>query len=377
MGDEVQRVRGAIAQAEMAATAGDLQGAIAVLEKACSGSSTIPRHSGIYTTLMRGLRVLRACRTIPEATREQAISITVQADVQSKLRLTTKRQTQPDPKALRLWLEQSARQIDVLVQMHLTREQGNLLFVKPCLNPLEIAMQARLHAAALHLVEMLDTTWVTPYASEQDGLYQEMLYVSVCNAIEAGTRREFLDRVHRRVCKAKSYVDPTISVRWQPAAMLTVLAEYQHRIGNEDEADRLFNEVQRIVTEHPEVFEEMPPFKTFCRSWIARHEARKLMAEQRWEEAHQKMEEAIQGAFVAGHCYVSKGLVVERMLRLEAEILDQLRRHDQARGNREHAAEIAAHAAMLKRELGPLIEDILRTIEEDIAADKRQTESGQ
>ena len=133
---------------------------------------------------------------------------------------------------------------------------------------------------------------------------------------------------------------------WKERSM-TLLAETYYRQGNRHEADRLFAEVRSKLPA-----ENNNNLPGWCRSWCDRHEARQLMEKGDWDEAYDKIFQARVGTINYGsHNPISKGLTMERILRMSAEIQRKRGNDKEAEDDLEYAQSIANHAARLREAL--------------------------
>ncbi len=127
---------------------------------------------------------------------------------------------------------------------------------------------------------------------------------------------------------------------------LTLLAEIYFRNNNRDEADRLYAQVCGLLPDKPNDI-----LAGWCKSWCDRHEARQLMEKGDWDGAYNKILLARAGTIDYGHRNLNKGLTMERILRLSAEI-QRKRGHDkEAKEDLEYADLIANRAARLREAL--------------------------
>ncbi len=131
-----------------------------------------------------------------------------------------------------------------------------------------------------------------------------------------------------------------------PERGMTLLAEIHYRNGNHAEADRLYAQVR---TRLPDKTDDT--IAGWCKSWCDRHEARQLMEKGDWDGAYDKILLARAGTIDHGHRNLSKGLTMERILRMSAEI-QRKRGHDkEAQEDLEYARLIARNAARLREAL--------------------------
>ncbi len=129
---------------------------------------------------------------------------------------------------------------------------------------------------------------------------------------------------------------------WKERAMMQ-LAETYYRQGNHQEADRLYAEVRSQLPEDSD-----HDLVGWCKSWCDRHEARQLMEKGDWDAAYEKILQARVGTIDYGHRNLSKGLTMERILRMSAEIQRKRGNNKEADEDQEYADLIARHAAKLR-----------------------------
>ncbi len=129
---------------------------------------------------------------------------------------------------------------------------------------------------------------------------------------------------------------------WKERAM-TLLGEAHYRLGNQREANQLYAEVRSRLPE-----ESNNSLAGWCRSWCDRHEARQLMAAGDWDGAYDKILQARVGTIKCGHRNLSKGLTMERILRMSAEIQRKRGNDKEAADDLQYAQSIANHAAKLR-----------------------------
>lgn len=135
----------------------------------------------------------------------------------------------------------------------------------------------------------------------------------------------------------------TARLEWWKERAMTLLAEDYYQLGNRAEADRLFAEVRGRLPEKTK-----HDIAGWCKSWCDRHEARQLMEKGDWDGAYSKIVQARVGTIDYGHRNLSKGLTMERILRMSAEIQQKRGELDEAREDLEYAQLIADHAAKLR-----------------------------
>lgn len=129
---------------------------------------------------------------------------------------------------------------------------------------------------------------------------------------------------------------------------LAALAEVHYRNGNHAEADRLFGEVCSRV---PDPIDNM--YIGWCKSCCDRHEARELMDQGDWDGAFHKIVQAQTGAIDYGNKCFDKGIVMERMFRMSAEIQRKRGNDKEAEADLRFAERIAENAARLREALEP------------------------
>ena len=127
---------------------------------------------------------------------------------------------------------------------------------------------------------------------------------------------------------------------------MTLLAENYYQLGNRAEADRLYAEVRSSLPKVP-----THDLVGWCKSWCDRHEARQLMEKGDWDGAFSKILLARVGTIDYGHRNLSKGLTMERILRMSAEIQRNRGNHKEADEDLEYADLIARHAEKLRTAL--------------------------
>ncbi len=130
---------------------------------------------------------------------------------------------------------------------------------------------------------------------------------------------------------------------WRKERAMTQLAETYYRQGNRQEADRLYAEVRSRLPEDSD-----HDLVGWCKSWCDRHEARQLMEKGDWDAAYEKIFQARVGTIDYGHRNLSKGLTMERILRMSAEIQRKRGNNKEADEDQEYADLIARHAAKLR-----------------------------
>ena len=132
---------------------------------------------------------------------------------------------------------------------------------------------------------------------------------------------------------------------WEERSM-TVLAEAHYRAGSHEEADRLYAEVSSRLPE-----KVTHRVAGWCQSWCDRHDARRLMEKGEWDAAYNKVVLARAGTIDFGVYNLNKGLTMERILRMSAEIQRKRGNHEEAQADQEYADRIAAHAVKLRAAL--------------------------
>lgn len=130
---------------------------------------------------------------------------------------------------------------------------------------------------------------------------------------------------------------------WRGERTMTLLAEAYYRHGNQQEANRLYAEVRSLLPE-----ETKHELVGWCKSWCDRHEARQLMEKGDWDGAYEKILQARVGTIDYGHRNLSKGLTMERILRMSAQIQRKRGNNKEADEDQEYADRIARHAAKLR-----------------------------
>ncbi len=135
----------------------------------------------------------------------------------------------------------------------------------------------------------------------------------------------------------------TDRIAWWKERAMTQLAETYYRHGNRQEANRLYAEVRSRLPEDSD-----HDLVGWCKSWCDRHEARQLMEKGDWDAAYEKILQARVGTIDYGHRNLSKGLTMERILRMSAEIQRKRGNHKEADEDEEYADLIARHAAKLR-----------------------------
>ena len=124
---------------------------------------------------------------------------------------------------------------------------------------------------------------------------------------------------------------------------MTLLAETYYYSGDRDEADRLYAEVRSRL---PEKIDH--DLAGWCKSWCDRHEARQLMEKGDWEGAYSKSLQARLATTKYGRFNLSKGLTMERIVRMSAEIQGKRGNETEAKEDLEYAQTIADHTARLR-----------------------------
>ncbi len=132
-------------------------------------------------------------------------------------------------------------------------------------------------------------------------------------------------------------------LEWWKERAMTQLAETYYRQGKHEEADRLYAEVRSRLPEDSD-----HDVVGWCKSWCDRHEARRLMEKGDWDAAYEKIFQARVGTIDYGHRNLSKGLTMERILRMSAEIQRKRGNSKEADEDEEYADLIARHAAKLR-----------------------------
>ncbi len=130
---------------------------------------------------------------------------------------------------------------------------------------------------------------------------------------------------------------------WWRERATTLSAEHYCVQGNRQEADRLYAEVRSRLPEDSD-----HDLVGWCKSWCDRHEARQLMEKGDWDAAYEKIFQARVGTIDYGHRNLSKGLTMERILRMSAEIQRKRGNDKEADEDQEYADLIARHAAKLR-----------------------------
>ena len=130
---------------------------------------------------------------------------------------------------------------------------------------------------------------------------------------------------------------------WQQERAMTFLAESYYCQGNRSEADRLYAEISSRL---PEKIDHETA--GWCKSWCDRHEARQLMEKGDWDGAYDKILQARVGTIKYGNRNLSKGLTMERILRMSAEIQRKRGNNKEADDDLQYAQSIADHAARLR-----------------------------
>jgi hypothetical protein len=133
---------------------------------------------------------------------------------------------------------------------------------------------------------------------------------------------------------------------WWKERSTTLLAEAYYCQGNRAEADRLYAEVRSRL---PDKIDH--DLAGWCKSWCDRHEARQLMEKADWDGAYAKILEARLGTIEYGHRNLSKGLTMERIVRMSAEIQLHRGNDKEADEDLQYAQLIADHAAKLRTAL--------------------------
>ena len=139
---------------------------------------------------------------------------------------------------------------------------------------------------------------------------------------------------------------PTDRIAWWKERAMTQLAEAHYRQGDHQEADHLYAEVRSSLPK-----ESDHDIVGWCKSWCDRHEARQLMEKGDWDGAYSKILLARVGTIDYGHRNLSKGLTMERILRMSAEIQRNRGNHKEADEDLEYADLIARHAEKLRTAL--------------------------
>lgn len=85
-----------------------------------------------------------------------------------------------------------------------------------------------------------------------------------------------------------------------------------------------------------------------CKSWCDRHEACQLVEKGDWDGAYEKILQARVGTIEYGHRDLNKGLTMERILRMSAEIQTKRGNDREAKEDLQYAQSIADHAARLR-----------------------------
>ena len=116
---------------------------------------------------------------------------------------------------------------------------------------------------------------------------------------------------------------------WWRERATTLLAEHYCVQGNRQEADCLYAEVRSLLPEDSD-----HDLVGWCKSWCDRHEARQLMEKGDWDAAYEKILQARVGTIDYGHRNLSKGLTMERILRMSAEIAAQTRQQQRSQRGR-------------------------------------------
>jgi hypothetical protein len=161
--------------------------------------------------------------------------------------------------------------------------------------------------------------------------------------------RELHKEPEKQVMLLQGYKDfaerheTTPRIAWWKERAMTQLAETHFRLGNREEADRLYAEVRNRL---PGKIDHS--IAGWCKSWCDRHEARQLMEKGDWDAAYEKILQARVGTIDYGHRNLSKGLTMERILRMSAEIQRKRGNNKEADEDQEYADRIARHAAKLR-----------------------------
>ncbi len=135
----------------------------------------------------------------------------------------------------------------------------------------------------------------------------------------------------------------TVRIQWWKERAMTLLAETYYYSGDRDEADRLYAEVRSRL---PEKIDH--DLAGWCKSWCDRHEARQLMEKGDWEGAYSKILQARLATTKYGRFNLSKGLTMERIVRMSAEIQRHRGNDKEAEEDLEYAQTIAEHTARLR-----------------------------
>ena len=138
----------------------------------------------------------------------------------------------------------------------------------------------------------------------------------------------------------------TGQLAWWKERAMTLLAENYYLQGDHQQADRLYAEVRSLLPEDSD-----HDIVGWCKSWCDRHEARRLMEKGDWDGAYSKILLARVGTIDYGHRNLSKGLTMERILRMSADIQRKRGNHKEADEDLEYADLIARHAEKLRTAL--------------------------
>jgi hypothetical protein len=198
---------------------------------------------------------------------------------------------------------------------------------------------------ALNRIHQFVTDW-------QPRLGQDAEIIQIMRLFESMVLMELSEDAPRQVRLAESFISfvdryrlEGLYVFWRERGM-TVLAEIQFRAGNRREADRVYAEVRSRLPENSDHW-----LAGWCRSWCDRHEARRLMEKGDYEGAEEKISSARLGTIKYGHRNLNKGLTMERILRMSAEIRRKLGRDKEADEDLAYAQRIVDNVAKLKAAL--------------------------
>ena len=208
----------------------------------------------------------------------------------------------------------------------------------------------RWDAAAKRALDALETPVLGFDLENGHAAKMKLLVASVLMEAEQEPKKQikfaeaFLEFANRYATKER--------LAFWPERGLTLLAEIHYRNGNHAEADRLYAQVR---TRLPDKTDDT--IAGWCKSWCDRHEARQLMEKGDWEGAYDKILLARTGTIDYGHRNLSKGLTMERILRMSAEIQAKRGKHEEAQEDLEYARLIADNAARLRAALEADLDD--------------------
>lgn len=200
---------------------------------------------------------------------------------------------------------------------------------------------ARMMPEAEKYADLAKKQYTADEGAEMVGLYAQLLLADLLREQrkEPGRQVALLQGIITFVERYQT----TDRLRWWKMRATAELAEVHFWLGNREEADRLY---ARVRQELPDKIDHSVP--GWCKSWCDRHEARRLMEKGDWEGAYQKILQARVGTIDYGHRNLSKGLTMERILRMSAEIQRERGNAKEADKDLEYAEMIADHAGELR-----------------------------